>query len=83
VGQSLASKLGLHPSILAHLSGILVISKSRYLNDQLNRLEDYWLYMNVTVCYLYLLGRDGTCRAEICLQTLSSVTSNFEKEVPK
>jgi hypothetical protein len=82
----------LHPSILAHLSSIPSNFESRYLNDQLNLLEDYCLYMNVTICYLYVLGRDGTCRAEICLQirlasvnfsSLSSVTSNFEKEVPK
>jgi hypothetical protein len=44
---------------LACLSSItLVISKSRYLNDQLNLLEDHCLSMNVITCFLYVLGKE-------------------------
>jgi hypothetical protein len=81
VGQGISYQLGLHPLNLARLSSITILMmKSGCLNDQLNHLEDYCLQMNVTIYFLYVLGRDGTCGAEFCLQTrLASVDfSSFE-----
>jgi hypothetical protein len=86
VGQSFACKLGLHPSFLARLSSITSNFENLVPKQPLNLLEDNSLYMNVTICYLYVLGREGTHGAEFCLQTRLvsanfnsfSITSNFE-----
>jgi hypothetical protein len=80
VGQSFACKLGLYPPTLAGLSSITSNFEKYLPKRPLNLLEDYCLYMNVTICFLYVLGRDRMCGTEFCLQSrLASVDfSSFE-----
>jgi hypothetical protein len=67
MGQSFACAIGLHPSTLAHLSRINSNFKKQVPKRPLNILEDYSLYMNVTICFLYVLEREGTRGEEFCL----------------
>jgi hypothetical protein len=76
---SFACKLGLHPSTLAPLSNTISNIEKKVPKQSLNLLEDYCLYMNVTICFLYVLGIDGMCGAEFCLHSnrLASVDSSL------
>jgi hypothetical protein len=56
---SLALKLGFPPSTLASLSTISSNFQKQVPIGPLNRMEDYYLYLSVIICYLYLLWRDG------------------------
>jgi hypothetical protein len=56
---SLALKLGFHPSTLARLSTISSNFQKQVPIGPLNHMEDYYLYLTVIICYLYLLWRDG------------------------
>ena len=56
---SLALKLGFCPSTLASLSTISSNFQKQVPIGPLNRMEDYYLYLSVIICYLYLLWRDG------------------------
>jgi hypothetical protein len=88
MGQSFACKLGLHPSILPRLSSITSNFENSVPKQPLDLLEDNSLYMNVTIYFLYVLGREGThgedfsCTIGLHPSTLArlcSITSNFEK----
>ena len=63
LGHSLAWKLGLHPSTLAHLSSIANNFKKYAPIGPLYHQEDYKLYLTVIICYQYVLWRD---RQQIC-----------------
>ncbi len=52
-----------------------------YIRDKvpigpLNHLEDYYLYMIVIKCYLYVMWRDGMLGAYFCLE-IRLVSVNF------
>jgi hypothetical protein len=58
VGQSFACKLGLlHPSTLAHLSDVIRNFEKRYLNDQLNLVEDWGEKERVGLSFASKLAR--------------------------
>jgi hypothetical protein len=56
---SLALKLGLHPSTLAHLSTIAKVINEQWIPIRsFNHLEDYYWQLMIIIWYLHVLWRD-------------------------